>query len=330
MKKVLVVGGAGYIGSHMVKLLLDDGLDTVTLDNLSQGHREVVLGGAFIEGDLADRALLEDLFREHDLDGVMHFAANALVGESVENPAKYYRNNVVNTLNLLEAMVGHGVRAFIFSSTCAVYGEPQYVPMDEKHPRAPINPYGRSKQMVEEILADFDGAHGLQSVCLRYFNAAGADPEGRIGECHDPETHLLPLTLQAATGEREHISILGQDYDTPDGTCIRDYIHVVDLCLAHLLALEKLWDGAGSAVYNLGNDQGFSVREVIETAEKVTGRTIPIVDGARRPGDPERLVADSRRAREELGWAPSYPDLETIIQHAWQWTQIAQRAHLKG
>ena len=320
-----MVGGAGYIGSHMVKFLLDDGLEVVALDNLSQGHREAVLGGTFVEGDLADRALLEQLFQEHDLNGVMHFAANALVGESVENPAKYYRNNVVNTLNLLEVMAGHGVSAFIFSSSCAVYGEPQYVPIDEKHPRAPINPYGRSKRMVEEILADFDGAYGLRSVCLRYFNAAGADPEGRIGERHDPETHLIPLTLQAANGQRERLSILGTDYETPDGTCVRDYIHIVDLCQAHLLALEKLWAGAESAIYNLGNDRGFSVREVIDTAQKVTGRAIPVVNGPRRPGDPARLVADSRKAREELGWGPSYPDLETIIRHAWRWEQSRQQ-----
>jgi UDP-glucose 4-epimerase len=321
MREVLVVGGAGYIGSHMVNMLLDSGMDVVTLDNLSQGHREAVLGGAFVEGDLADRALLDRVFEEHDFDGVMHFAANALVGESVTNPGKYYRNNVANTLNLLEVMASRRVLAFIFSSTCAVYGEPRRIPIDESHECAPINPYGRSKRMVEQILGDFDAAFGLKSVCLRYFNAAGADPEGRIGENHDPETHLIPLVLQAASGHREHISILGTDYGTPDGTCIRDYIHVADLCQAHLLALQRLLSGEPSAVFNLGNGQGFSVQQVIDTAKEVTGRPITVVPGPRRPGDPERLIANSTRARTALGWSPRYPDLATIIQHAWQWEQ---------
>ncbi|MBX6392612.1 MAG: UDP-glucose 4-epimerase GalE, partial [Burkholderiales bacterium] len=258
--KVLVVGGAGYIGSHMVLMLSERGHEVVVLDDLSTGHREAVLAGEFVEGSMADAQLLDRLFAAHRFDGVMHFASYIQVGESVLAPAKYYRNNVANTLVLLDAMVRHGVRHFIFSSTAAVYGEPLRVPIDETHPCAPINPYGRSKRMVEEILADYDRAHGLKSVCLRYFNAAGADPQGRIGELHEPETHLIPLVLQAAAGRRPHLTVFGTDYSTRDGTCIRDYIHVVDLCSAHLLALERLVQGAGSAVYNLGHGKGFSIR----------------------------------------------------------------------
>jgi UDP-glucose 4-epimerase len=319
MKKVLVVGGAGYIGSHMVKTLRDTGIQTVTLDNLSEGHRDAVLGGEFVEGDLADRVLLQDLFREYRFDGVLHFASNIQVGESVRVPEKYYRNNVANTLNLLDALIKHEGRVFIFSSTAAVYGEPRYVPIDEQHERKPINPYGCSKWMVEQILADFERAYGLRHVCLRYFNAAGADPEGKLGERHRTEIHLIPLILQVASGRRDHITVFGRDYDTPDGTCIRDYVHVTDLCQAHLLALRQLWQGAGSGVYNLGNGQGFSVQEVIDAVRQVTGRPIPVVNGERRAGDPARLVADSRKARDVLGWDPKYPGLETIIEHAWRW-----------
>ena len=319
MKKILVVGGAGYIGSHMVKLLLQQGYDVVTLDNLSTGYRDAVLGGEFIEGDIADRELLDELFNKYPFDGVMHFASFIQVGESVREPAMYYRNNVSNTITLLEEMVKANINHFIFSSTAAIFGEPAYVPIDEQHEKHPINPYGRSKWMIEQVLDDFESAYGFRSTCLRYFNAAGADPDTELGERHEPETHLVPLVLQAASGRRPEITVFGRDYDTPDGTCIRDYIHIVDLCQAHLQALQRLWSGAPSAQFNLGNGQGFSVQEVIETAGKVTGKEIPVVDGERREGDPARLVADSLRAREELGWQPQYDDLETIIRHAWQW-----------
>lgn len=319
MKKILVVGGAGYIGSHMVKMLLEKQHHVVILDDLSSGHRDAVLGGDFILGSLADTALLNRLFAEHHFDGVMHFASFIQVGESMLNPGIYYRNNVANTLNLLETMVIHKVLTFLFSSTAAIFGEPLYTPINESHPKNPINPYGRSKLMVEEMLADFDHAYGLKSICLRYFNAAGADAEGQLGERHDPETHLIPLVLQAAAGIRPSITVFGQDYNTPDGTCIRDYIHVEDLCLAHLLAMEKLWNGAPRSVYNLGNGEGFSVREVIDTARKVTGREIPVQYGARREGDPASLVADSSLARAELGWQSKYSEIEKIVEHAWRW-----------
>jgi UDP-glucose 4-epimerase len=252
-------------------------------------------------------------------DAVMHFASFIQVGESVQHPDKYYRNNVTYTLGLLEAMRAQGVNKFIFSSTAATFGEPQYTPIDERHPQQPINPYGRTKLMVEQALVDYDKAYGMKSVCLRYFNAAGADPEGQLGERHDPETHLIPLVLQATSGRRPHISVFGRDYDTPDGTCIRDYIHIQDLCSAHWLALQSLMNGADSQAYNLGNGNGFSVQEVIDTAEQVTGRKIPVVDAPRREGDPARLVADSTRARKQLGWQPQYVDLATIIEHAWKW-----------
>ncbi len=321
MKKILVVGGAGYIGSHMVKMLLRQGHHVVTLDNLSTGHRDAVLGGEFIEGDIADRELLDELFNQHRFDGVMHFASFIQVGESVREPAMYYRNNVANTITLLDEMVKANIGHFIFSSTAAIFGEPVGIPIDEQHPRQPINPYGRSKWMIEQVLEDFQRAYGLRSVSLRYFNAAGADPEGELGERHEPETHLIPLVLQAASGRRPDITVFGRDYDTPDGTCIRDYIHIVDLCQAHLLALKYLWDGAPSAQFNLGNGEGFSVQQVIDTARKVTGRNITVVDGPRRDGDPARLVADSHQARQVLGWQPEYASLDTIIEHAWQWEQ---------
>jgi len=317
--KVLVVGGAGYIGSHMVQLLLEHGHEPVVFDNLSSGHRDAVLGGSFVEGDLADVAAIERVFQAHRFDGVMHFASYIQVGESVREPAKYYRNNIANTLNLLEAMHRHGASSFIFSSTAAIFGEPDYVPIDEAHPRRPINPYGFSKFAIEQVLADFDRAYGLRSVCLRYFNAAGADPQCRIGERHDPETHLIPLVLQAASGRRANIQVFGQDYDTPDGTCVRDYIHIVDLCAAHLLALDRLRAGAPSAAYNLGNGNGFSVKEVIDTAEQVTGTRIARIYGERRAGDPARLVAEAKLARAALGWRPQFDSLETIVRHAWAW-----------
>ncbi len=318
MTQVLVVGGAGYIGSHMVKMLGRQGCSVTTLDDLSSGHRDAVLCGDFVQGDMGDRAVL-DAVLSRGFDAVMHFASFIQVGESVQQPAKYYQNNVVNTLLLLEAMRAHGVGRFIFSSTAATFGEPQYSPMDEQHPQQPINPYGRTKLMVEQVLADYEKAYGLRSVCLRYFNAAGADPEGQLGERHEPETHLIPLVLQAASGRRPSIGVFGRDYDTPDGTCVRDYIHIEDLCSAHWLALQSLLGGAGSQSYNLGNGQGFSVQEVIDTAQQVTGRSIAVVNGPRRAGDPARLVADSSLIRKKLGWQPRYADLATIVAHAWAW-----------
>ncbi|SCZ67400.1 UDP-glucose 4-epimerase GalE [Thiohalomonas denitrificans] len=317
--RILVVGGAGYIGSHMVKLLADAGHDVVVVDNLTAGYRDAVIAGDFIQADLADRASLDTVLGSGSFDGVMHFASYIQVGESVTAPAKYYQNNVANTLNLLDAMVEYGIRNFIFSSTAAVFGEPDYIPLDELHPKNPVNPYGRTKLMVEQILKDYDTAYGLKSVCLRYFNAAGAHPEGLLGERHDPETHLIPLVLQAASGRRDAIKVFGQDYPTPDGTCIRDYIHVMDLCDAHLLALEKLITHGKSEAFNLGNGNGFSVQEVIDTAEKVSGREIPVIAAERRSGDPARLVADSRKARELLGWEPHHADLAQIVAHAWEW-----------
>lgn len=316
--KVLVIGGAGYIGSHMVKLLGQQGCSVTTLDDLSSGHLDAVLCGYFVQGNFGDRAVLDAVLSK-GFDAVMHFASFIQVGESVQQPDKYYRNNVSYTLALLDAMRAHGVKNFIFSSTAATFGKPHYTPIDEMHLQQPINPYGRTKLMVEQALADYDRAYDFKSVCLRYFNAAGADPDGQLGERHDPKTHLIPLVLQAASGRRSNISVFGRDYDTPDGTCIRDYIHIQDLCSAHMLALQSLMNGADSQSYNLGNGSGFSVQEVIDTAEQVTGRKIPVVDGPRRAGDPARLVADSRLAREQLGWQPQYADLATIIKHAWRW-----------
>jgi len=323
---ILVVGGAGYIGSHMVKLLLDLGADVITFDDLSSGRREAVLGGEFIHGTLADRPALEEALVSHRIDAVMHFASYIQVGESVRNPAIYYRNNLSNTLNLLDAMVAAQVNRFIFSSTAAIFGEPEYVPIDETHPQRPINAYGASKQMVERALQDYDQAYGLHSVCLRYFNAAGAHPSAEIGELHDPETHLIPLLLQVASGRRETAHIFGRDYDTPDGTCIRDYVHVVDLCHAHVAALRFLDDQARSGAFNLGNGSGFSVLEVVAAAEKVTGRKLNLIDSPRRDGDPARLVADASLARRVLEWSPQYADIETIVQHAWRWETKAVRA----
>lgn len=317
--KYLVVGGAGYIGSHMVKTLLQKGHDVVTLDNLSTGFRDAVLGGEFVMGCVGDAALLDRLFSLHQFDAVLHFASYIQVGESVAQPAKYYANNLANTLNLLNAMVLHGVRQFVFSSTAAIFGEPKYVPIDERHHIAPINPYGASKSMVEQILLDFDQAYGLKSVCLRYFNACGADPDGELGERHEPETHLIPLALRAASGRHNELKVFGCDYDTPDGTCIRDYIHIADLCQAHVLSLEYLKNSGASAAFNLGNGEGFSVGEVIAAVERVTGRKIRVVECGRRKGDPARLVADATLARNVLGWKPQYADLDLIIEHAWAW-----------
>ena len=322
--KVLVVGGAGYIGSHMVKQLARQGHEVVILDNLSTGFRSLAKYGTLVVGDLADTNVLEELFRQYAFDGVMHFAAASLVGESVQQPGKYYRNNVSNTLNLLEAMVRHGTRHFIFSSTAATFGEPDYVPIDEAHPQAPINPYGASKLMVERILKDFYHAHGLNSVCLRYFNACGGDPEGEIGECHDPETHLIPIILQAASGRRSHITVFGRDYATEDGTCVRDYIHVEDLCSAHALALTALTEQTlqGALAYNLGNGLGYSVQQVLSVVQRVVaedGKEVIVEEGQRRAGDPATLVADATLAKSTLGWQPRYTELEDIIRHAWAW-----------
>jgi UDP-glucose 4-epimerase len=319
--KVLVVGGAGYIGSHMVKYLGRMGCELTILDNLYSGHRDAVTFGSLVEGDLADRKCLQTLFAAQAFDAVMHFAAHIEVGESVRLPAKYYQNNVSKTLTLLETMVEAGISRFIFSSTAAIFGMPERTPIDEQQAKRPINPYGRSKLMIEEALEDFDRAYGLRSVCLRYFNAAGADPDGALGERHDPETHLIPICLQVASGRRTEMSLFGTDYDTPDGTCIRDYVHVQDLCSAHALALEKLMQGGTSDRYNLGNGEGFSVREVIDTVERVTGRSLTVREEARRPGDPARLIADSTRARNDLGWRPAFAELETIVAHAWAFEQ---------
>ncbi|HQT44214.1 MAG TPA: UDP-glucose 4-epimerase GalE [Halothiobacillus sp.] len=322
MLKILVVGGAGYIGSHMVKFLARAGHHVVVLDNLSTGHADSVKYGALVIGDMADTALLDTLFQAHQFDAVMHFAAFSLVGESVSDPAKYYRNNVSNTLSLLDAMVRHGVLHFIFSSTAATFGEPRTERIDESHPQNPITPYGRSKLAVEQLLEDYDKAYGLKSVCLRYFNAAGADPEGELGERHEPETHLIPLVLQVAAGRRAAIRVFGTDYPTPDGSCLRDYVHVQDLCAAHLLALEWLRRHDQSHRFNLGNGDGFSVLDVIETAQTVTGRLIAIERTARRPGDPARLIADAASAQLNLGWIPEFRELNRIIEDAWRWELI--------
>ena len=316
---ILVVGGAGYIGSHMVLDLQRAGYPVVTLDNLSRGHRELVPGGDFIEGDLGNPADLDTVFSRYPVKAVMHFAAWSLVGESVEQPLAYYRNNVANTLALLEAMQRHDIPHFIFSSTAAVYGEPERTPITEDHPCAPTNPYGATKLAVERLLQDVSNASEMSFTALRYFNAAGADATGDIGERHQPETHLIPLILQVATGEREAIRIFGEDYPTPDGTCLRDYVHVTDLTQAHLLALESLLDGGGNAIYNLGNSTGYSVRQVIDVAREVTGHPIPSIVSERRAGDPAILVADSSRIRSGLGWKPEYESLEAIIRTAWAW-----------
>jgi len=317
--KILVIGGAGYIGSHMTKLLRDAGHKPVVLDNFSTGFPDALLGAEFVNGDLCDRSLLDDVFSVHRFDGVMHFASSIQVAESVVHPAKYYGNNVANTLRLLDAMVVHGVMRLIFSSSAAIFGEPKRVPIDEDHPKAAVSPYGRSKWMVEQILGDYERAYGLRHTCLRYFNASGADPSGELGERHEPETHLIPLVLRVASGRLSAIKAFGNDYDTPDGTCIRDYVHVTDLCQAHLLALERLVDGAASTAYNLGNGDGFSVKEVIRVAGTVTGKAINVINAPRRDGDPARLVADSTRARRELGWRRQYSELDVIIAHAWAW-----------
>jgi UDP-glucose 4-epimerase len=323
---ILIVGGAGYIGSHMVKLLLERGHMLTVFDNLSSGYRDAVDPAAeFIHGDLSDRSFLNSLL-SRSFDGIMHFASSIDVKESVSQPNKYYRNNLINSLNLLDAIASNGGGRLIFSSTAAIFGNPLKIPIDEHHPCSPINPYGRSKFMLEQALGDYEKAHGIQNICLRYFNAAGAALDGSLGERHQPETHLIPLVLKTAAGHREYINIFGDDYDTPDGTCIRDYVHVMDICEAHLLALERLVRCGESSVYNLGSGKGFSVREIITTAEEVTGRAVPFVISPRRAGDPAQLVADVNKSHAELGWRPQYAELSKIISDAWRWeVQLSSR-----
>jgi UDP-glucose-4-epimerase GalE len=318
---LLVTGGAGYIGSHTVKHLLQRGEKIVVLDNMVYGHLDALPMDrvTFVKGDLSDAALLKKLFADHHPRAVLHFAAYCYVGESVQEPLKYYRNNVAAPLTLLEAMEEHGCKQFIFSSTCATYGDPQFIPMDETHPQQPVNPYGASKYMLERILRDCEVAWGLKAVFLRYFNASGCDPDGEIGEDHSPETHLIPRILMAVTGEADSITVFGTDYPTPDGTCIRDYIHVLDLAKAHALALDHLRAGRASTAVNLGTGRGFSVKEIIATAETITGKKVPVTYGARRAGDPAELVANPQRAKELLGWEAQYKDPRSHIQHAWNW-----------
>lgn len=319
--KVLVTGGAGYIGSQVALDLARAGHEPVILDNLSKGHRAAVVQGKFVQGDIGDYTLVTNLLAQEQIEAVIHLAAYSLVGESVKQPAKYFRNNMGNGQTLLDALVATGVKYIVFSSTAAVYGEPEKVPIPEEHPKNPTNPYGFSKLTFEGMLRFYEQAYGLRYISLRYFNAAGADPEAEIGEDHNPESHLIPIVLQTALGIRDHLELYGTDYPTPDGTCIRDYIHVADLSQAHLLALEALAAGKASTIYNLGNGQGYSNRQVIETARRVTGKEIKVVDGPRRPGDPAVLVASSAKIKAELGWSPKYPALDQIIATAWRWHQ---------
>jgi UDP-glucose-4-epimerase GalE len=327
---ILIVGGAGYIGSHTAKLVAASGQRPVVFDNLVYGHRAAVKWGPLVEGDLADPAAIRRALAEQAVEAVIHFAAYAYVGESMTDPGKYFRNNVAGTINLLDAMVAVGVRDLVFSSTCATYGEPREVPISEAHPQNPVNAYGETKLAVERMLRWYGQAHGLRYAALRYFNAAGADPDGDVGEEHDPETHLIPLAIAAAYGRGRPLSIFGTDYPTPDGTAVRDYLHVADLAEAHLLALAALAKGVATAAattqptppglhLNLGTGRGSSVREVIASVEKATGRAVPVREVGRRAGDPPVLVADARQAGERLGWQPRYPDLDTIVAHAARW-----------
>ena len=316
---VLVCGGAGYIGSHTVSELLDRGEDVVVADNLQKGHKEAVLGGKLMIGDLRDSDFLDKVFSENTIDSVIQFAANSLVGESVKDPLKYYNNNVVSTLSLLSKMKQYGVDKIVFSSTAATYGEPQNIPIMETDPTIPTNPYGQTKLAVEKALKWCYEAYDIKYTALRYFNAAGAHISGKIGEDHNPETHLIPIILQAALGQRDSITIFGDDYNTEDGTCVRDYIHVTDLADAHILALDKMGADGKSNIYNLGNGNGFSVKEVVDITRKVTGVDIKAELGERRPGDPAILVASSEKAKKELNWKPKYNDLGTIIETAWKW-----------
>lgn len=317
--KILVCGGAGYIGSHMVAELLENGHEVVILDNFQKGHRDAILGGKVYKGDLRDRSVLDKVFSENKIDAVIDFAADSLVGESVAEPLKYFDNNIGSTINLLKAMRDHEVKYIVFSSTAATYGEPENVPIVEGDRNLPTNPYGESKLAVEKILKWCDNAYSIKYTALRYFNAAGAHIDGKIGEDHNPESHLIPIILQTALGKRDKIFIFGDDYNTEDGSCVRDYIHVTDLANAHLLALKRLMNGGESRIYNLGNGKGFSVKEVIEVARKVTGKEIKAEIAERRAGDPATLIASSKKAMEELQWKPKYNSLETIIETAWKW-----------
>lgn len=320
---VLVTGGAGYIGSHTVKALLDAGYDVVVFDDLSRGHPEFIPGVRLVIGELSDEGALADLFSEKEFDAVLHFASESLVGESVRNPDKYFRRNVTGGIALMSAMVKAGVKKMVFSSSAAVYGDPESVPIPEAAELKPVSPYGESKVIVERALGWYDKAYGLRSVSLRYFNAAGADPSGRLGEDHDPETHLIPLVIRAAlTGEP--LTVFGNDYPTPDGTCIRDYIHVTDLAEAHVLALKALSEGLDTTAMNIGTGRGFSVMEIINAVGEVSGREVPYIVGARRPGDPAVLIAECKRAEETLGWLPTHSSLQEIVQTAWRWHSRAK------
>lgn len=316
--RILVTGGAGYIGSHTVKWLLAHGHEVTVYDNLALGHRAAVPAEILVEGDLKDVDHLDQVLVGHQIDSVIHFAANSLVGESVTHPAKYYQNNLLNSLNLLERVRRHGIQRFVFSSTCATYGVPDAVPITEAQTQLPINPYGNTKLAFEKMLSDYAPAYNIGFAALRYFNASGASPDGTIGEDHTPESHLIPIVLQVALGKRPHVEIFGTDYPTPDGTCIRDYIHVDDLASAHLLALENIVPGMGR-FYNVGIGNGYSVREVIQTVEAVTGKKIVVKEGPRRAGDPPSLVAGSDLVRQELGWKPNYTELRPIVESAWNW-----------
>lgn len=318
---ILVTGGAGYIGSHCCKALSREGYNPVTIDNLVYGHKKYVRWGEFFQGDVGNPADLKTCFSRYQIDAVMHFAAYALVGESVQDPLKYYENNLRGTIELLHAVLENGIKYFVFSSTCATYGNPEKTPIDEAHPLNPINPYGKTKRMIEEVLADYHAAYGLNYTSLRYFNAAGADPDGELGEDRDLETHLIPLVLDVAAGKRPAIEVFGTDYATPDGTCIRDYIHVTDLADAHILALKRLMIGGDSGVFNLGTGRGFSVLEIIEHARKITDKDISVENTDRRPGDPPVLIASNEKAVAELGWKPRYADIDDIIGTAWRWQQ---------
>ena len=318
-KRVLVTGGAGFVGSHACKALAAAGYLPVAYDSLEAGHAWAVKWGPLEKGNVLDGERLREVLRKHSPDAVLHFAAYLSVGESVAQPAKYYRNNVLGTLTLLEAMKDQGVARLVFSSSAAVYGVPGSTSLPESHPLRPINPYGESKRIVETLLRDFERAHRLQHVSLRYFNAAGCDPDGEIGEAHDPETHLIPLVLQAARGDRPALEIYGTDYETSDGTCVRDYVHVSDLALAHVLALDHLFGGGASLSLNVGTGRGATVREVIAAAERITGRRVPVVESARRAGDPPVLVADPALVGAVLGWQPKFPRIEEQVEHAWRW-----------